>query len=484
MSESDSSLTSTQAVNPPASKWWVLFGVGISTFMSALDTSVVNTALPVISASFGKSDAASIALIEWVVIVYLLLVSGLLLSFGRLGDLRGHRTVFLSGFLVFLVSSLLCALASSITMLIAARALQALGAAMLSSNSPAILTKSFPASQRGRALGLQATMTYLGLSVGPSLGGWLTDQFGWRSAFFINLPVGLVALVISLRVIPHDDPHTRQSRGSIGDQERFDLPGALTFLAGLIALLLGLNQAHAWGWLSTPILGLLAVAAIFLMVFLWIEKHASSPMLDLQLFTNRMFSASIVSAILNYICVYSILFLLPFYLIQGRQFSPSQAGLVLTSMPIIMALVAPISGHLSDTIGPRLPGMTGMGLLTAALLLLSRLAANTPLWQVALYLALAGLGIGIFISPNNSALMGSAPRHRQGIAAGVLATARSVGMVLGIGIAGAIFTSVLAMWPENSISGIFPAVQTAFLNLSSAALLGMIVSAVRGNGGK
>jgi MFS family permease len=312
----------------------------------------------------------------------------------------------------------------------------------------------------------------------------LTDQFGWRSAFFINLPVGLVALAISLRVIPHDVPHARQSTGSIGNQERFDLPGALAFMAGLIALLLGLNQAHAWGWLSLPILGLLAIAVIFLMVFLWIEKRAFSPMLDLQLFTNRMFSASIVSAILNYICVYSILFLLPFYLIQGRQFSPSQAGLVLTSMPIIMALVAPISGHLSDIIGPRLPGMTGMGLLTVALLFLSRLAANTPLWQVALYLALAGLGIGIFISPNNSALMGSAPHHRQGIAAGVLATARSVGMVLGIGIAGAIFTSVLAMWPGDSVSGIFPAVQTAFLNLSSAALLGVIVSAVRGNGGR
>jgi MFS family permease len=196
-------------------KWWVLLAIGISTFMSALDGSVVNTVLPVISAYFG-TDVSNI---EWVVTIYLLVLSGLLLSFGRLGDLRGHKTVFISGFGIFILSSALCGFAPSLGWLVAFRAVQALGAAMLSANSPAILTKSFPGTQRGQALGLQATMTYLGLTVGPTLGGWLTDQFSWRAIFYINIPVGLAALWLGLRHIPGDS-YLNEARKVV---ERFDL---------------------------------------------------------------------------------------------------------------------------------------------------------------------------------------------------------------------------------------------------------------------
>jgi EmrB/QacA subfamily drug resistance transporter len=451
-------------------KWWVLIAVGISTFMSALDTSVVNTVLPVLRDSLGSN----VAIIEWVVIIYLLVVSGLLLSFGRLGDLRGHRPVFLVGFVFFVTSSALCGLSQSTSALIAFRALQALGAAMLSANSPAILTKSFPDSQRGQALGLQATMTYLGLTVGPSLGGWLTDQFSWRAVFFINLPVGILALALSYRFVPHDEgKHT---------DERFDLAGASLFMTGLIALLLGLNQGHAWGWLSWQIVSLIITAVFLLAIFLRTERRVPSPMVDLSLFSNWLFSASVASAILNYVCVYAILFLMPFYLIQGRQFDPSYAGLLLTAMPIMMAIVAPLSGTLSDRVGARLPGTVGMALLAGGMFFLSRLGFQSPTMQIVRALALAGLGIGVFISPNNSALMGSAPRHRQGIAAGVLATARSVGMVLGVGLAGAIFTTVLEQRPTELAGGLFDAVQISFLFTTVVALAGMLTSAVRGNG--
>jgi MFS family permease len=203
-------------------------------------------------------------------------------------------------------------------------------------------------------------------------------------------------------------------------------------------------------------------------------------MLDLKLFQERVFSSSAGSAVLNYICVYSIMFLLPFFLIQGRQLSPSQAGLILTAQPLVMAIVAPISGTLSDRVGTRLPSTLGMIVLGSGLVLLSRLGAQSSLEQVVLSLCVTGFGIGTFISPNNSALMGSAPRHRQGIAAGMMATARNVGMVLGVGLAGAIFTTVLAQSQPGSATGLFEATRISFLVASGIAVLGALTSAIRG----
>jgi EmrB/QacA subfamily drug resistance transporter len=456
---------SAQRVDP---KWWVLLAIGIGTFMTALDTSVVNTILPIINQTFG----GEIASVEWVVIIYLLLVSGMLLSFGRLGDLRGQRPIYLAGFLGFILSSILCGLAPSTLGLVIFRGLQALGAAMLSANSPAILTKSFPASQRGQALGLQATMTYLGLTVGPSLGGWLTDQFSWRAVFYINVPVGLLALALSWRFVPRDTHRI--------STERFDLPGAAIFMSGLVALLLGLNQGHNWGWTSLPIVGLLLTAATLLVVFVWVELRSPYPMLDLSLFSRRLFSAATTAAVLNYICVYTIIFIMPFYLIQARSYSASQAGLLLTAMPITMAILAPISGTLSDKIGARLPSTLGMLAIAAGLLMLAGLGPASSDHQIALALVVAGAGIGVFISPNTSALMGAAPRSQQGIAAGVMATARNVGMVLGIGFAGAVFTTVLSSSPQTEALAIFPAARAAFLAAIAVAAIGAVISIIRG----
>ena len=448
-------------------KYWVLLAVGVGTFMTALDGSVVNVVLPVIKQYF-NSD---IATIEWTVVVYLLVVSGLLLTFGRLGDLRGHKTIFLLGFAVFITSSALCGLSPSPWALIAFRGLQAFGAAMLMANSPAILTKNFPPAQRGQALGLQATMTYLGLVTGPAFGGWLTDQFSWRAVFYINIPVGLTAFLLCMVFIPKDS-------SSAGRQEKFDLPGAAVFSAGLVALLLGLNQGHAWGWNSPLILGLLAAAFLLLGLFIYIELHVAHPMLDLSLFKHRNFSAATTSALMNYIVIYSVIFVLPFYLIQGRSFSPSQAGLLLTAQPIIMMVTAPISGTLSDRFSTRTPSIIGLSLMAVGMILLARLGPDTPTYYVALSLGVVGLGTGTFISPNTSALMGSAPRNRQGIAAGVMATARNTGMVLGVGISGAILTTIM----DEAIPGtFFRAIQVGFLAAMVAALIGAAAAVIRKN---
>jgi EmrB/QacA subfamily drug resistance transporter len=445
-------------------KWWVLIAIGTGSFMAALDGSVVNTILPVVRDAFHSN----IASIEWVVTIYLLILSGLLLTFGRLGDLRGHKSIYVWGFGIFILSSALCGAAWTAGALVVFRGLQAIGGAMLASNAPAIVTGNFPPQQRGRVFGLVSTMTYLGLTVGPSLGGWLAQSLGWRSIFYINVPVGILALVLSLVFIPKDAPAVTG--------QRFDLPGALLFLAGLTTLLLGLNRGADWGWRSVPVLLLLGLAVVLLVGFVLIERRSSAPMLDLSLFRIPLFSTSVLSAVLNYICVYSITFLMPFYLIQGRGLNPAMAGMLLTAQPILMAITAPVSGAFSDKIGSRLPGIIGMGILAAGLFLLSRLDANTTLVYTTLALAIAGAGTGTFISPNTSALMGSAPRTHQGIASGVQAAARNVGMVLGIGLAGAIFTTHLA---QNTPQAFYQGIAMGFLAAAVVAGIGVVVSAAK-----
>jgi EmrB/QacA subfamily drug resistance transporter len=382
--------------------------------------------------------------------------------------------VYVVGFGLFVVGSALSGLAATVGALIAWRAFQAVGGAMVLSNAPAILVGSFPPAQRGRALGLQATMTYLGLSTGPALGGLLATQFSWRAVFYINVPVGLLALALSVRFVPREPP--------ADFAERFDLTGAFTFLLGLVALLLALNQGPEWGWASAPVLASFAVAAVSLGAFLGTESKVVAPMLDLSLFRRRIFSAASASAVMNYVCLYSVLFLLPFYLIQGRGLTAEQAGLVLTAEPVVMAIAAPISGSLSDWIGSRLLSTAGMLILAGGMFWLSRLGPAVPLTRVALALAVVGLGIGAFIAPNTSALMGAAPRQRHGTAAGVLATARNVGMVLGVGLAAAVLTSYV---PDADAAtagpALFAGVSAGLLVAAGVACIGSLTSAVRGS---
>lgn len=454
-----------------STKWLVLISVGIGTFMSALDASVVNVTLPTITTAF----KTQVSVTEWVVTVYLLTVSCLLLAFGRLGDLHGHKRVYSYGFVLFTFGSALCGFSNSPLMLIAFRGLQAFGAAMLFANSPAILTGNFPSSQRGQALGLQATLTYLGLMVGPSLGGWITQQFGWQAVFFINIPVGIIGLILCLRFIPQD--------GHAADYTAFDKKGAVIFMIGLLSLLVAMNRGETWGWATFKTLGLIFFAIAMLVWFVQWEKRTESPMLDIKLFRYKTFSFSALSALLNYISLYSIIFLLPFYMIHGRSFSPSKAGLILTAQPFMMAIIAPISGWLSDRINPRWLTTGGMAILSLGLLQLAQLNANSSIQTIVLALATAGLGTGMFASPNNSVLMGAAPSHRQGIASGILATARNVGMVLGVAMAGAIYTTLLMSngSPGSQSSNLFNAIHWSFLAGVIVAVIGVFFSWLRGN---
>lgn len=447
------------------SKWWILLPVCLSAFMAGLDESVVNTLLPVLSRVFH----CNVATIVWVMTIYLLVVSGFLLSFGRLGDLRTHKVVYGWGLGVFTLGSVLCGCATTATMLIGFRAVQGLGASMIFANTPAIISHNFP-SQRGQALGMLATTVYLGLSLGPSVGGWLAQDFGWQVVFYINVPVGLLALWLNLRFIP---------KGTPVEAEPFDWAGGLTFLGGLVALLLVLDQGHAWGWTAPLTLLTFTFSLLLLCAFTIIERRIAHPMLDLSLFKNRLFLAATISAVLNYICLFTILFALPFYLITGRGLGSLQAGLLLITQPLVMAIVAPISGTLSDRFGSRLLAAFGMTILAVGLWKLSGLSPQSALQEVPLTICITGLGIGLFTSPNNNSMMGAAPPNRQGIASATLATARNIGMVLGVALPSAVLATVMSHSQGNT-TALFVGIKVSFWVATAIALLGALTSAVRG----
>jgi EmrB/QacA subfamily drug resistance transporter len=448
--------------NVPTGSLLVLAAVGVGTFMSALDGSIVGVVLPVMRHEMNTSVAS----IQWVVTIYLLVVSGTLLGFGRLGDMIGHKSTYVWGFVVFVAGSALCGLAPGEASLVAFRAVQAIGAAMLFANSLAILTADFPPERRGRVLGTMAMMTYLGLTVGPPLGGWLAGAYGWRAIFFINVPIGVVAVAMAIRAIPNDSGELYLGH--------FDWVGAGVFLAGLTALVVALNQGEQRGWTSPAVLGLLVAAAVAGVAFIWLERRSERPMLDLALFSDMTFTASAVGAVLNYVTVYTVVFLMPFYLQQGLGLSPARTGLLLAVQSVVMAVVAPIAGRLSDRTGTRAPAVGGMVVLAAGLVALGLLGARGSQTGVAVALAVVGLGTGTFISPNSSALMGAAPRNRLGIASGVLAEARNVGMVLGVGLAGAVFTSLLGGAQTGPNPAFFNALSVSFFVAAGVAVAGAV----------
>lgn len=455
-------------------RWWIVVTLGIGGLVMALDASVVNTVLPVIRDSFG-TDMSSI---EWVLMAYLLTVIVLLLSFGRVGDMMGHKQVFVLGLVVFTLASLLCGLSPNAPFLIGFRALQGVGYAMVGANIPAIVTRNWPAAQRGRALGLQVTVAQIGIIIGPSFGGFIADHAGWRYIFFIKLPVGVLATAMAAFFIPRSI--------SKGKRETFDVAGASTLMVGLGALTLGLSKGQEAGWASPPILGLFAVAVVFLVLFLRLEKVVQCPMLDLSLLRSRLFSAATTSSLINYLCLYATMFLMPFYLVQGRGFSPGSAGLLLTAQAVAMAVMTPIAGLLSDRIGSRLPATGGMALMAVGLAVFGTLDVGSSAWHIALPLVLTGIANGSFGTPNNIAIMGSVPSHQQGVAAAITATARTMGMILGVAVSGAIFATQLYQ-PGDALLGsqpdaFFSAFQFTFFVIAGLALLGAMTSAVRGSG--
>jgi EmrB/QacA subfamily drug resistance transporter len=470
----------TQAASATAtpSKWKVLAVVGVGVFMCTLDSSIVNVSLPAIAGHFAVPVGAAV---EWVVIAYLVVIASTLLTMGRLSDRVGRRTIWILGLMVFTAGSALCGGAPSLALLIAARVVQGIGGSMLMAVSPAMLVAAFPPQERGRALGFNAMVVAFGITAGPALGGAITQQASWRWIFYINLPIGIAGAVATYGVLPRDTP--REAR-------RFDVAGAVLLGITLGALATGLSVGNEVGWSSPLVLGLGAAVVVGLALFLVQARRHPAPVLDRSLFENRLFAWATISLVLSFLSVFAVPFLLPIYLQQLRGFDALETGLMLTPFPLLLGVVAPVSGHLADRFGTRWLAAVGMTIMCGGLLLLSRIDDRTSVAGVIWPQLVAALGMALFSSPNNSAIMGAAPRDRQGVAAGMLATGRTMGQSLSVAISGAVFgtlgaaaagRALLAHPGDPALSATFVhGFHGAMLTSAAIAALAIATSLLRG----
>jgi EmrB/QacA subfamily drug resistance transporter len=413
-------------------KWWVMLSVSMGVFLSTIDGSIVNVALPTLEKELDTSFAA----VQWVVVGYLLAVTSLMLGVARLADMHGKKRIYLTGMVAFTTASVLCGMAPSIEFLIGFRVLQGVGAAMMQALGIAIITEVFPDHERGRALGISGTVVSLGISLGPTLGGLLIGAVGWRSIFLVNLPVGLAGFALVRRHVPDWRPPGGQ---------QFDLLGAVLLLITLVALALGLTFGPDTGWDTPSIMALLGTAAVGLVAFVGVEARLRQPMIDLGLFRDSLFSIGLFNGLIVFIVIAGM-FVLPFYLELVKGYDTQRVGLFLTVVPAALGLTAPVAGALSDRYGSRGISLAGLVILVGACFTVASLKEDTSTLGYIVRLLPLGLGAGLFQSPNNSAIMGSAPRERLGVASGLLALSRTLGQVMGLPLLGAIFASrVLAV---------------------------------------
>jgi len=405
-------------------KWIVLSVTTIGALMASIDSTIVILALPQMMA---KLHADLVHMI-WVIMGYILVSTVLLLTFGRIADMFGRVRLYNLGFVVFTVGSALCGLSRTATQLVLARLVQGAGAALMMVNSPAIITEVFPPNERGRALGINGITFAIGGIAGPLLGGLILSVADWRWVFYINVPIGIVGTVWGYLVLKEKSVHARE--------DRFDFLGAIMFSVGLIALLLGLTMGIQFSWASPPILSLFGLFVVTLVLFLWWERRVARPVLDLSLFDNRVYSFSVLSAMLQALAMFAMNFLIVFYLQAVRGYDPLTAALLLIPFSIVSAVVGPLSGLLADHVGARAPATAGLLLQAAALVwFIFTLTPSTPYGSIVVGLVLVGIGGGLFWSPNTSAAMNGAPRDRLGIASATLATLRQTGMVTSFALA-------------------------------------------------
>lgn len=404
------------------SRWIILIIVITATFMSTLDSSIVNVALPKMAFALGVTTS----MIQLVVTSYLIIIAGTVLIFGRLGDILGKTRMFKYGLGLFTLGSLLCGATSSFPVLIIARVIQAIGAAGTMANSQGIIAEVFPVNERGKALGLNGTAVALGSLVGPGLGGLIVGTFRWEFIFLINVPIGLLSLFFSLKLLPKN--HT-------GARGRLDGIGAVLFMFFVIPLFVALSQGLSRGFTDPFILFGFAVSALSFITFIYVERKREDPLLQLKIFENKLFSLSIFCGFITFVAIFCSNIIQPFYLQNVMTYSPQQTGLILMIYPLILTVVAPISGSLSDKIGSEILTFIGLVLVSLGLLFMSTLSEHSTVLSLVLFSATMSIGMGLFQSPNNSLIMSTVARDKLGIAGSINALIRNLGMVSGIALA-------------------------------------------------
>ena len=458
---------------------WIIFSlVAVAVFMSTLDTSIVNIALPVIM----KDLKAPMTTIQWIPMIYLLSVSSLLLPLGRLSDIQGRRRVYCAGFLLFSLASLWCGVAPSAVWLIAARSLQGASAAMLMACSPAILVDTFPPAERGKALGALGAVVASGLIAGPVIGGLIIQSLPWRVIFFVNVPIGIVSTILALRIL-------EDAEATIDGKQGFDWKGTFFLVVGLSLFIYVISNAYSWNPTSPRTIAGLSVSILVMAWFLRVEKRTDSPIFQTSLLRIRLFLFPLLAAFILYVSLFTMIFLMPFYLVYPCGLSIEKAGYTMVIPFAFLSLTSPLSGYVSDRTGSRTLCTLGMLVMSAALFYLSRITPEHGYLSVAWPLALVGIGTGIFVSPNSSTLMSAVPQTHRGEASGMFAAARNLGMAIGVALSGLIFNSIFHSQSGGlALKEYRPDLETVFLAAFRWAMLaggfvacvGVVVSFLRG----
>ena len=442
-------------------KWFTLAAVSFGLFMIMLDNTVVNVALPSIQRDLG-TDLSSL---QWIVTGYALTFAALMLIGGKVADAYGRRLIFVVGIAVFTTASLWCGLADSGDELIAARVLQGAGAALMNPATLSIIAATFPPHQRGTAIGIWAGVSGLALAIGPLVGGLITEHLDWSWIFFVNIPVGIIAIAASFLFIDEsrDETHVR-----------LDLPGLATSAIGLFTLTYALIEANTYGWTSPRILGAFAVAGVSILAFILLERYQRAPMLPLELFRSRTYSGANMVMLLVALAMFGVFFFLSLYMQNVLGYSAVQTGAAFLPMTILIILIAPVAGKTSDRFGSRGLMTAGMILIAAQLLYFSRLGVEASFWNLLPAFLVGGVGMALTMTPSAAAATRSVSVDKAGVGAAVLNASRQVGGSLGIALIGAIMAIEAGgeRTPEAFVDGL----QTALLVASGIATLGAVVA--------
>jgi len=453
---------------PENRKWLTLAAVTFGLFMIMLDNTIVNVALPSIQRELGST----VSQLEWIVNGYALTFAVLILTGGKLADMVGRRRIFIVGLAVFTASSLACGLAGSEQVLIGARVVQGAGAALMNPATLSIIIATFPQRQRGMAIGIWAGVSASALAIGPLIGGVITEHIGWSWIFFINVPVGLLGIVVARLAIT-------ESRDTSHEQ-RLDLPGLLKSALALFALTYGLIEANNYGWTSVRILSLFGVAAIAMAAFVALEMRQRLPMLDLSLFRNPTFVGANVTMMLVALAMFGVFFFVSLYTQNILGYSATQAGATFLPMTLLIVLIAPVAGRLSDRIGSRWLMGGGMTLLAFSLLIFARLDQTSTFWDILPGGLVGGIGMGLTMTPTTAAGMGSVPVDKAGVGSAVLNSMRQVGGALGLAVMGAIVASQVNVastsprFPAQFVSGFQRGLEVAAAIAFAAAILAVL----------
>jgi len=445
----------------------IVIVIALGSFMAGLDATIVNIALPDIAKYFDISTV----LASWVLNAYLIILVSLLLAASRLGDMKGYRNIFLGGFALFTAGSALCGLSPTIDLLILSRMVQAVGGAVIAALGAVMVTSYLSASLRGQALGIVAMFTMLGAALGPVVGGFLTSAFSWQYIFFVNLPVGIIAIILGIHILPQMAP--------VAPKAKIDFPGVLLTFIALGSLIVGLTSIQG----NYPTLGIVAlvISAIFWLLFIVQERRAAEPLVNTSLFANRAYSLQNVNVMLIQMAMAGVMVVMPFYLEMVKKIPTDNAGTILLALPVGMILTAPIAGKVSDIIGTKKPIITGFAICAVALFLLSTISAHTSVGHIVIYLFLLGAGTGVAYSPLSSAVMGECPAKDRGSTSGLVKMMTNLGSSLGVAVvmlvamvaAGPKIAQVSAhAIPATDLAGAFDA---AFLFCMVLEIIGMVL---------